>query len=270
MFNPKKYWAIEDQVAKYLIDFLTNIRFDVTTKYTDNEIIQKCITGAKEHPLSAEQKIELRNILSVNDKRMFTFFAQKVSNTITCENEIQLASLGCGNRSLFEEIIHTEISHKYPDMTIHWIALDIGDYRDSDSFFIDKPFVIIDSNPSDYYQYVSNQGVKTILVGTYSFHHLGIDFNLFLKKCSAFDAIFLLEEPTTSLLWEQNEYRIMRIAFDVLANTVFVLDWAEQFINNSELFTVNYIKEDSLDTAVQVIPFPNTIPETALVMIRKT
>jgi hypothetical protein len=267
-FSPDKYWNVGDERLTILKKYLSSLNINDEDLLPEDEIIKICIEGLKNFDLTDEEKSKLKNLILRQNSLILTPSIKEICNELSLLslNEVTLISLGIGNESLFERTLDEELRKKLPNLKVNWLGVDVGDFRDKNSFFHDKPFKIIEEDSSrEYIALLNSDHTPAILIGRYSFHHIGIEYTEFLKRCKGMIKVLLVEEPTTSELWNLPDYRVMRIAYDVLANTVFVVNWAKAFMDNPALFKINYIKMDKLPKDTNVLEFKNVLPETALV-----
>ena len=271
-FSPEKYWNIQDERISLFKRYLESLNIDHLDLLPIEEIVKICIGGLRQFELTEDEKSQLKHLILAHDEKVLTpLFMKEMRDEISklAANEITLISLGCGNESYFERKLDEFIAENLPAIKVNWLGLDIGDYRDASSFFTDKPFKVIEEVSNvEYAAFLENKSVPAVLIGRYSFHHIGVEFDEFITRCAGIAKVILIEEPTTTEKWGIPDYRFMRIAYDILANTVFVLDWAEIFIKNPDMFKVNYIKTDALPKGTRCIEIndKDLLPETALVI----
>lgn len=266
-FLPEKYWNVDDERIDILKKFLDSLKISDLRLLNEDEIIKICIDGIKEFSFSDKDKNKLKDLILEQNAKILIPCINDICDELFNLKEVNIISLGIGNESLFERILDEEISKRLPDLKVNWFGIDVGDFRDPSSFFFGKPFKIInDSVDIKYIEFVEVKTVPTVLVGRYSFHHIGIEYDEFLKRCNELVRCFLVEEPTNTKLWNIPDYRFMRIAYDVLANTVFVVNWAKAFTENPNLFKINYIKIDKLPNNTKSVEFKDMLPETALIV----
>lgn len=269
-FLPEKYWNIHDERIPILKKYLKSLNIKQLTLLPTKEIIKICIDGLKKFQLTEEESKKIKNLIIIQNGIILTPCIEKICGELSkiTTNEITIISLGCGDKSLFERLLHEAIATNLPKLKINWLGTDVGDYRGTKSFFNDNPFKIIKETKNiKYISLTTKKNYPIFIIARYSFHHMGIEFEEFIKRCGGITKTILIEEPTTKEKWDIADYRFMRIAYDVLANTVFVLPWASLFIEDLELFKINYIKTDTLGNNVVLTEFKDVLPETALVIV---
>ncbi len=269
VFTPEQYWNVNDERITILKKYLDSFDVDDSELLSTEEIISRCINKLKEFQLNEGDRLKLRDLILCQNGLILTPCIEEICKELLTLNshELTLISLGCGNESLFERTLHDGIHKRLPNVNVRWLGLDVGDFRDANSFFQEQPFkVITESSSIQYASFVDDRNIPIVLVGRYSFHHIGIEYLEFLKRCVGIDRVILVEEPTTTDLWNLQDYRFMRIAYDVLANTVFVVNWAKAFIEEPDLFKINYIKTNELPKGTNITEFSAVLPETALIV----
>ena len=268
-FSPEKYWNIPDERLSFLKAYLDSLGIEQLDILLPEEIIEKCIKGLQAFKLSNEEKSRFKSLIRAQNEKTMDFCIREICKELSnlFLDEVLFLSLGCGNVGSFERKLDQAVRQKLPHLKLNWLGLDVGDFRDDSSFFKENAFKVIEEHPDvEYISFVEDKRVPVILVGRFSFHHIGIEYSDFLKRCRGIKMVALIEEPTTNELWNVADYRFMRIAYDVLANTLFVLHWAETFIKDPTLFKINYIKADNVPKNSRIIEFKGTLPETALVI----
>ncbi len=264
-YSPETYWNISDKRQEILKKYLKVLPFDSKTLLPVEEIIKGCIETLKTFTLNVQEKLDLKQLILLQNSEILTPCVDEICKKISTFDAVTLISLGCGDEGLFEHQLSEAMSMKYPKTKISWLAVDIEDFRGAKSFFNGKPFTVIDGGQDTIYASLVPNAINPILIGRYSYHHTGITFESFMKRCEGLSHVFLIEEPTTSILWNIPEYRIMRIAYDILANTVFSENWAEAFMKDPSKFKISYIQTDTLPPSCTVVGFKDMLPETALV-----
>lgn len=267
-FLPEKYWSVTDERITIFKKYLNTLNFNDERLFSSEEIIEICINSLKSFSLTSTEAALFKSIILSQNSKVLAPSIDEICEQLkkTEQDEINIISLGCGDESVFERDLDYHITKKLAFKKLNWLGTDVGDYRGQNSFFNKHPFKIIEDPHLNYKTLISSDAY-TVLVGRYSFHHLGIEFDEFLKRCEGLSKIILIEEPTTEQKWNIPDYRIMRIAYDILANTVFSIDWAKDFVNDSSKFKVNYIKSDALPSSCFQLNFKETFPETSLITV---
>lgn len=266
----KNYWGVKsnDIRLRTLQTFLASIRNRVFEHDSTEKIIGVCITALQQFHLSFEEINQLRqNILAQNTivtSACLSFISHELNNL---GNSIHIISLGCGDESLFERTIHNYVNDIYPNCVLHWIGVDIDDFRSSTSFLQQKPFIKVDPNEETIYRALVTTTNPVVLIGRWSYHHLGITFNSFLHRCRDLSKVILLEEPVTTQAWSEFDYRLARIAYDVIGNFVMSRGWAESYMDDSSNFRIQYVISEDLPKQAHTLHIPHTMPESTLISI---
>lgn len=266
-WSPEKYWNINDSRFTILQKYLRAIPINKTELMPTEKIIEICINTLKTFSLNEEERKALKELILEQNAQILEPCIKGIREQLVKLNlpKITLISLGCGNESLFERLLDEDLRRNLSSLKIKWLGVDVGDFRDHTSFFNNHPFVTIEDRSDIKYRLLAKDDSPVVLIGRYSYHHLGIEFSEFQERCVGLTKVILVEEPTTTERWQIPEYRFMRIAYDVIANTIFVMAWAEEFIKDPSKFKVNYIKTNTLKAPIEVIEFSGVLPETALI-----
>lgn len=270
LFFPEKYWNVNDKRIPILKKYLNSLNIDRNKMLPTEEIISVCIDSLKTFKLDEQDRVDLKNLILDQNAKILVPCILEICNQFVGirGRRVTLISLGCGDEGLFEKLLNDEILKKLPELDVDWVGVDIADFRGETSFFNNHTFVIVDNKSEILYKtLVSDEETDIILLGRYSYHHLGLSFEKFIERCEGVSNVILIEEPTTEELWDISDYRIMRIAYDVLANTVFSVDWTSEFMKDKTKFKINYIKTEKLNMNYNLIQFDNVLPETAMISI---
>lgn len=272
VFTPTKFWvdtAENDLRFEIVLKFIRGIDWTKVDTQDTTSIIHACIKHLRKFILSDSDISTLKDLILSQGQKVLSCCVQKIVDDLhqMTAGEITIISLGCGNRGLFEESIDRATKVE-TGKSLRWIGTDIADFRDRDSFFINKEFATVPADRLiEFSNLVQDISSPLVLVGRYSFHHLGVEFEEFLQSCRHISKIFLVEEPVTSKKWADPSYRIIRIAFDILANMVISQNWARQFSEDPSKFKINYINSDALPPRTVMTEVKGTFPETSLVAV---
>lgn len=266
-WSPERYWNVQDERISILARYLEAIPLENISALPTEEIIARCIDALRSFSLSEPEKKTLRQLIQAQDAQILGSAERVLCAQLTTLNVpvVTMISLGCGGTGMFEKALDDAVRRHLPAVELRWLGADVGDYRTAGSFFHGHPFVTIQSNDTIAYASLVTDDTPVALFGAYSYHHIGIPFSAFQKRCAGVARVVLIEEPTSTVKWQVPEYRVMRIAYDVLANAVFSPTWAEKFMQDPGLFKVQYIHMDTLPSSVDVTEVSHVLPETALV-----
>jgi len=234
------------------------------------EIVEFCIDALRSFKINPEETVELKEAIFGQNRSMLPDCLKSIREEINALGirKMSAISLGCGDESVFERSIDEDIAKNFPEIRLEWIGVDVSDYRSPSSFLRDKMFKIIDPHAKLSYRSLVETNNPVVLIGRWSYHHLGISFQEFLQRCRGISKIILVEEPTTAQLWKLSDYRVMRIAYDVLGNFIVSHSWAKEFMDDPEKFKVEYLFRENLALGVKIIDYRNMIPENSLVIIQ--
>ncbi len=269
--DPFTYWRVKRDdirviLLQRLMDLVDSAAFEAKS---NDEIVKYGVEALKKFKLDDSEFSQLRNAIFEQNKLAQDDWVAKACEEIGTLNtqEVAVVSLGCGDESVFERAVAQKLSELYPEIKIEWIGIDIGDFRSETSFMKDKKLVVVDPNAEVNYKEVVNTTKPTVLIGRWSFHHLGITLAEFLNRCIGVEKIVLVEEPTTHALWSKPDYRVMRVVYDMLGNYAVSQAWTKEFMTDPSKFKVHYIFKEDLPASARLIDYPGMLPETSLVIL---
>jgi hypothetical protein len=269
--HAKNYWDVDSNDVRLVLlkRFLETVDESILEFQSTDQIIQKCIEALKKFIIASDEMQAFRKVILKQNTFVLNGCLKHIREEIIAlgAKQISLISLGSGNESVFERAISEDMAINSPNIELEWLGVDIGDYRDETSFLWDKAFVAIDQHTSINYRSLIQTSDPVILIGRWSYHHIGISFDEFLDRCTGLSKVILLEEPTIGELWNRADYRVMRIAYDVLGNLCMSESWAAEFMNDPGKFKIQYVLEENLPPQSKVIHFAKSLPETALLLI---
>ncbi|MEK7068427.1 MAG: hypothetical protein AAB964_01290 [Patescibacteria group bacterium] len=251
---------------------LLNLLPEGIENHSERKIIEASITALSHLGLGADEEAAIKTAMLDQNRVVLDGSLPFIKEEIDKLNALRVAviSLGCGDISLFERSIAQYCAQHIPNIAIEWLGVDIGDFRAPESFFNEHLFKVISLEAPLVYRTLITKNIPTLLVGRYSFHHLGVSFDQFMERCKGLARVIVVEEPTTDEKWVQGEYRVMRIAFDVLGNYIFSKKWAAEFMQDPNKFKIKYLTLDELPDRSNVITFKSMMPETATISFEPT
>lgn len=191
---------------------------------------------------------------------------------------VDILSIGCGGSGHIERFLDERISIGGPGahpVDIRWIGTDICE-PDEDSFFRSGNNRYLRIEAHDETPYARRAGTdpaaraskRTVLIAQFAYHHMDIEFSEFLGRCRGADRLLLLEELIDGAAWTDGDFRIARIACDLLSNMGFNPDWAGAYMHDPSLFKVRYLPRDLVRAkGGTIIDLPGCSPELSVVVI---
>jgi hypothetical protein len=269
-FEPQKYWNIDphDIRMRTLKAFAETINSKALETQKTEEIVKFCIDAMQNFRLSPKEELELRDAIFAQNRHMLPSWLKTIRAEIaTLESDkISIISLGCGDESVFERAIDEDFAKKSTGIKLEWTGVDVADYRSDSSFMKDKKFKTVDPYSNIFYRSLLETSDPIVLVGRWTYHHLGISFSDFLERCRGLSKVILVEEPTEIRLWNLPDYRVMRIAYDVLGNFIISHSWAKEFMDNPAKFKIKYLFREDVPSGVKIIDLEDMLPENSLVI----
>lgn len=269
--NPTKYWKVDERDIRITIlrRFLGLISPSAFETDSSEEIVEACIKGLKNLNITSEEEIALRIAILKQNAIILDECLKNIREELAVlgSKKILVISLGCGDESVFERAVSEDMAKNFSEIELEWLGIDTADYRSPSSFLRDKAFKIIDSESLIVYRSLVETDKPIVLIGRYSYHHLGISFDEFLQRCGGISKVILIEEPASSDLWKLPDYRVMRIAYDILGNLIMSHSWASEFIKEPSKFEIQYLILEILPAQSKIVNFHNVLPETSLVSI---
>lgn len=264
-----QYCGIDDDRIAVFHRYMDALNMQEIGTLSTDEIIARCIETLKSRSFSTSEMNDLKEFLLIKGKSISEPYVRKLFDEISLmqEPEISIISLGCGGRGSFEEQLAGMIEKGLPTMQVHWVGIDTDDFREPGSFFSTKAFKKVEENVDiEYRLALDDRSHPAVLIGLYSFHHLGIEFDKFIARCMGIRKVFLLEEPVIAEMWRMPEYRVLRIAYDILANAALNPGWASAYFDCPARFQVNYLDLGRLPLEGKILDHSADFPGTALLV----
>jgi SAM-dependent methyltransferase len=189
-------------------------------------------------------------------------------------DRVRILSVGCGSGHL-ERFLDDALGGR-TTCARRWIGLDITE-PEADSFFHGRENRYIALHPADGRTYLNIAGEilgdgdtareAVVVMANFSYHHLDLPFPEFLERCAGAGRVVLLEELINQADWDDGDYRIARIACDLLANIGFNPRWARAFLSDPDGFRVRYpTREEVAGLGGTIVDLDGCSPDLSVVL----
>ncbi len=268
----EKYYPSAD-IRQELLGSILEISPNIHAYDTDQELVEKAITSIKALSIPEQKLDALTDRIFRQGETIFPTYASLLTKSIkeSGAKDITFLSVGSGVEGNIEQKLDTLINlQREEDFRIRWVGMDTySPGKERQSFFSPTDFFVAPPSSTEPFNKIAQLGSSDtfFILANYVYHHMDTPFKDFLRRCNDAQNVFLLEEPIDNTKWQDEKYRYSRIAYDVLANVAVNKKWADQFLNNPNLFTVHYLTYDEAQDHGEIINFENVFPETSLIKV---
>ena len=232
------------------------------------EVVTECLKAMKSINLSDEERKLLAEVTTLEIDEVIASYSPRLAALIR-ESEKDAAtiiSVGCGSSGHLENQLDQGIRKELGNtLSLKWIGIETSDKRTEDSFFRQHSFLAVAPSESPQYSAMIPEDCYRMLIGNFSYHHLGKSFADFLQQCRGLDRVALLEQPVSKENWSDAAHRTAKIAYDMLVNEAIDPDWIKQVEISPDAFQVNYLLENEIPMDSHIMRFPNVVPKCAII-----
>ncbi|MEK7091234.1 MAG: hypothetical protein AAB887_01860 [Patescibacteria group bacterium] len=183
----------------------------------------------------------------------YQWLTDNLTIKLTNNKSVSMISLGVGSGKV-ETQLDSVLKTKFPDLEANWIGIDQINYLSGDSIIATKGKFILSSNKPESYLQLTNLSLQdnVFLLANLSLHHMLIGPTEFLKKCNGIDNVVVLEELTDEKSYQDINYRIARVGYDLISNFLKNPEWASNFTRKPDNFKVDYWTTESVQRKFKI------------------